>query len=102
MCMHVAWHCSCGYKPTMAALLGAIANIDRLAAFRRDCERGFSLAMSTKSNQCQSEFFLKKDTCRLLSLIRCKLQRFRFCCSHSWMCSAIAANQKDAILLICW
>ena len=62
----------------MAALLGAIANIDRLAAFRRDCERGFSLAMSTKSNQCQSDFFLKKvDTCRLLSLIRCKLQRFR-------------------------
>jgi len=43
----------------MAALLGAIANIDRLAAFRRDCERGFSLAMSTKSNQCQSDFFLK-------------------------------------------
>ena len=57
-----AWHCSCGYKPTMAALLGAIANIDRLAAFRRDCERGFSLAMSTKSNQCQSDFFLKKWT----------------------------------------
>jgi len=52
----------CGYKPTMAALLGAIANIDRLAAFRRDCERGFSLAMSTKSNQCQSDFFLKKWT----------------------------------------
>lgn len=51
---------SCGYKPTMAALLGAIANIDRLAAFRRDCERGFSLAMSTKSNQCHHTYGLRR------------------------------------------
>lgn len=40
----------CGYKPTMKALLGALANIDRLAALRRDADSGFSIAASTKSN----------------------------------------------------
>jgi hypothetical protein len=38
----------------MRALIGALANIDRLAAFKRDADSGFSIAGSTKSTYSQS------------------------------------------------
>jgi len=43
----------CGYKPEMNVLVGALANIDRLAAYRRDPLLGFILTVSTKSNATQ-------------------------------------------------
>jgi len=50
----------CGYKPELEQLIGVLANIDRLAAYKRDPMLGFILNVSTKTNVTQYTAMTKR------------------------------------------